>query len=395
MKILYVQHDMLVWRSARQWSYTSHFAYVEGLRACGHEVEVLMTSCWAWARQIVGARTFDQVWINDVIHSIGLRPAWEAPAPLTAADFGWLASLAPVRVGLVIETLHYDSSDYVEAPELGGRMALLQRVVLPFVTHFCVVDEADVRHLENLGVLAVWNPCHVPQRFLRSVDPDPTRAAVFIGSVYGRRQQYAGSPRLKDLLEFRASAEHATRLPAVFEEIHNLLRPAMLAEPFARAEYDGFVQAVAVVRARLFEHFLDGLTGALATVNLPSFLKTYAGRVIESMAIGQPVVSWRIPNRPGTARLFREGDTILLFEKDDPAGLASQLERLRDTPGLAARIGQASLENARRHHTSEHRMAQLVQWTRTGITPLYWGPHFDQAGDGDQLKQHAHGGQAL
>jgi polysaccharide deacetylase 2 family uncharacterized protein YibQ len=38
MKILYVQHDMLVWASARQWSYTTHMAYVEGLRAAGHEV---------------------------------------------------------------------------------------------------------------------------------------------------------------------------------------------------------------------------------------------------------------------------------------------------------------------------------------------------------------------
>ena len=50
MKILYVQHDMLAWASARQWSYTTHMAYVEGLRAAGHEVLVLLTSCWSWSR---------------------------------------------------------------------------------------------------------------------------------------------------------------------------------------------------------------------------------------------------------------------------------------------------------------------------------------------------------
>jgi hypothetical protein len=372
MKILYVQHDMLVWASARQWSYTTHMAYVEGLRAAGHEVQVLFTSCWAWSRKIVGDHRFDQVWINDVTHSLGQRPAWEAPASFTEEDFAWFASLAPVRVGIVMETLHYDAADYAEVPELGRRVPLMRERVLPYVTHFCVVDENDVRHVENWGAQAVWTPCHVPRRFFRASQVAVDRPAVFIGSAYQRRAKYLQNERLRGLLEFRASGEHATDVPAMFDQLMNPVRHAMLAEPCRHADHERFVDTVQKVRAKLFDLFLDGLSNSLATVNLTSFVKTYAGRVIESMAIGQPVVSWRIPNHPQTAKLFRDGEQILFFENDDPASLADALARLRGEPGLAARIGERSLANAKQHHTSEHRVAQILEFVQDGIVPRYW-----------------------
>ena len=372
MKILYVQHDMLVWASARQWSYTTHMAYVEGLRADGHEVLVLLTSCWERSRRIVGDHRFDQVWINDVTHSLGVRPAWEAPPSLVEEDFAWFATLAPVRVGIVMETLHYEPADYAEVPELGRRVPLMQRIVLPYVTHFGVVDENDVRHIENMGAQAVWTPCHVPRRFFRQSAPDTTRPAVFIGSAYQRRAKYLHGERLRGLLEFRASGEHATNFPAMFDQLNNPVRHALLEQPYSQTDFDHYADTVQQVRAKLFDLFLDGLSNSLATVNLPSFVKTYAGRVIESMAIGQPVVSWRIPNHPQTAKLFTENQHILFFEGDDPERLAESLERLRREPGLAIGIGERSLANAKAHHTSEHRVAQIVEWTQTGITPRFW-----------------------
>jgi glycosyltransferase involved in cell wall biosynthesis len=372
MKILYVQHDMLVWASARQWSYTTHMAYVEGLRAAGHEVLVLFTSCWAWSRQVVGDHCFDQVWVNDVTHILGRRPAWEAPPPLVEADFAWLAGLAPVRIGIVMETLHYDAADYAEVPELGHRVPLMQRAVLPHVTHFCVVDENDVRQLENMGAQAIWTPCHVPRRFFRRSAPDVSRPAVFIGSAYQRRAKYLQHARLRGLLEFRASGEQTTELPGMFDQLNNPLRQALLAEPYRQAEHQQFVATLQQVRAKLFDLFLDGLANSLATVNLPSFVKTYAGRVVESMAIGQPVVSWRIPGHPQTARLFREDEHIVFFDGDDPDRLAASLERLQREPGLAQRVGERSLANAKAQHSSEHRVAQILAWTQTGITPRYW-----------------------
>lgn len=379
MKILYVQHDMLVWQSARQWSYTTHMAYVDGLRAQGHEVLVLLTSCWAWARHIVSDHRFDQVWINDVIHSIGQRVATEAPASLTEADFAWLATLAPIRVGIVMESLHYEPEDYALVPELGGRIPLMQRHVLPYVTHLLPVDENDVRHIENMGVQAMWTPCHVPARFFRAVQPRSDCPAVFIGTTYGRRTKYAQDVRLAGLLEFRISGEHATELPAMFDRMQNIVRPSMLAQPYRQADADAYAATMHKLRASLFDGFLDGLGRAMATVNLPSFVKTYGGRVVESMAAGQPVVSWRIAKRPQTARLFEDGRTIALYDEirdetddDGPGRLAAVLERLRREPGLVERIATQAQANALAHHTSEHRVGQILEWVRRGITPLYW-----------------------
>jgi glycosyltransferase involved in cell wall biosynthesis len=372
MKILYVQHDMLLWWAARPWSYTTHMAYVEGLRAAGHEVLVLFTSCWPFARHIVADQRFDQVWINDVTHSIGERAACQAPHTLTEADFAWMATLAPVRVGIVMESLFYDGADYLEVPELARRVPLMKRVVLPHVTHFAVVDENDVFHLANMGRPAVWTPVHVPRRFFRDSAPDTSRPAAFIGSAYQRRVKYQDCAPLRGLLEFRQSGEHGSNVPALFEELSNPIRQALLAEPYQRAAYQQFVDAMQTVRAKLFDLYLDGLTGSLASVNLPSYVKTYGGRVLESMAIGQPVVSWRPPDRPQTAQLFREGEQILLFDNDDPEQLATQLQRLRQEPGLARHIGAAGLTNAQAHHSSEHRVAQIQHWVATGAVPRHW-----------------------
>jgi glycosyltransferase involved in cell wall biosynthesis len=216
-------------------------------------------------------------------------------------------------------------------------------------------------------------PCHVPRRLFRRSAPNTARPAVFIGSAYQRRAKYLHHERLKSgLLEFRASGEHATELPAMFDQLNNPVRQAMLAQPCRQADMERFVDTLQQVRAKLFDLFLDGLSDSLATVNLTSFVKTYAGRVVESMAIGQPVVSWRIPSHPQTARLFREDEHILFFENDDPDRLADTLERLKREPGLAERIGERCLANAKNHHTSEHRVAQILEWTRTGIAPRFW-----------------------
>lgn len=372
MRILFVQHDMLVWASARAWAYTSHMAFVEGLRALGHEVEVILTACWPAAREQVGGRRFDQVWINDVTHVLCRRPAAEAPPPLGEADFAWLASLAPVRIGIVMETLHYTAAEYAELPELAERVPLMRRCVLPHVTHLCVVDEADVPAMEGLGVPTLWIPCHVPRRFFRTSLVDATLPAVFIGNAYARRAKYAHSAALRGLLEFRVSPEHATALPSVFDQLHGELRPALLAQPFVAEDHHRFVDMAHRVRAGLFERFLDGVEASSACVNLPSFVRAYAGRVIESMVVGRPVVSWRVPDRPMTERLFRDGETIVLFDGDDPEALARQLHRLRSEPGLALRIGTASRANALRHHRSEHRMGQIEAWARSGTMPTYW-----------------------
>jgi hypothetical protein len=372
MRILYVQHELGLWASARQWSYTTHLAYVDGLRAQGHEVLVLLTSLWPWARQIVGDHRFDQVWINDVIHATGTREATRQRLCLSDEAFAWFATLAPVRVGILMETLYYTPQDYAELPQLARRVPLLKATVLPFITHLCVVDENDVRHIENLGVQALWTPCHVPAAYFRPSLVQTDARAAFIGTLYAKRAKYAQHPRLQALLEFRTSGEYRNGLPDIFDQLNGPVRMGLLQQPCTQARAHEFTKTQHELRGMLFEGFLDGLGDALATVNLPSFVKTYAGRVIESMAVGQPVVSWRIPDRPQNARLFVEDDSILFFDDDHPDALADVLQRLRTEPGLPERLGARGRANALKHHTTEHRVGQIQQWIACGTTPQLW-----------------------
>jgi glycosyltransferase involved in cell wall biosynthesis len=99
-------------------------------------------------------------------------------------------------------------------------------------------------------------------------------------------------------------------------------------------------------------------------VNLPSFVKTYAGRVVESMAIGQPVVSWRIPPIHERRGCSPTAGKSCCSMATTPDRLADALQTLRDDPERTRRIAAAGLANARKHHTSEHRVSQISSGSR-------------------------------
>ncbi|HEX8067718.1 MAG TPA: glycosyltransferase family 4 protein [Thermoleophilaceae bacterium] len=67
---------------------------------------------------------------------------------------------------------------------------------------------------------------------------------------------------------------------------------------------------------------------------------------LEAMARGRPVVA---TGRGGSAEYLRDGENCLLFDADDPRGLAAALERLAGDPDLRARLRRGGLETAPRH----------------------------------------------
>lgn len=64
--------------------------------------------------------------------------------------------------------------------------------------------------------------------------------------------------------------------------------------------------------------------------------------LMEAMALGVPVLSTRVSGIP---ELIVDGETGLLVDQHDPAGIADAIERLADDPDLAERLAR----NARRH----------------------------------------------
>jgi glycosyltransferase involved in cell wall biosynthesis len=72
---------------------------------------------------------------------------------------------------------------------------------------------------------------------------------------------------------------------------------------------------------------------------LPSFTEGHPKALIEAMSCGLPCV---VSSRGGNLTLVEDGVTGLHFDPEQPAELAGRLERLRDDPALAARLGAAA-----------------------------------------------------
>jgi glycosyltransferase involved in cell wall biosynthesis len=76
---------------------------------------------------------------------------------------------------------------------------------------------------------------------------------------------------------------------------------------------------------------------------LPSFTEGHPKALIEAMSCGLPCV---VSSRGGNLTLVEDGVSGLHFDPERPAELEAGLRKLRDDPGLAARLGAAAREQA-------------------------------------------------
>lgn len=84
---------------------------------------------------------------------------------------------------------------------------------------------------------------------------------------------------------------------------------------------------------------------------LPSRSEGFPLVIVEAMLAARPVVATRVGS---VAEAVIDGETGILVEKDDVAGLAIALRRLRDDPTLRSRCGQKGREIAKARFTVEH-----------------------------------------
>jgi glycosyltransferase involved in cell wall biosynthesis len=84
---------------------------------------------------------------------------------------------------------------------------------------------------------------------------------------------------------------------------------------------------------------------------LPSRSEGFPLAIIEAMLAARPVVATRVGS---VAEAVVDGETGFLVEKDDVAGLAAALHRLRDESALRTRLGRRGREVAAARFTVEH-----------------------------------------
>ena len=367
--------DFPRWETARPFSYSAALGFEDGLRQSGFDCTVLPLlgslgpeSARRWIGQVEQAvrdQSFDQVWI------------WLVHIAPPTEFLQWLKTLAPVRVGVVIESLRYSAADVAIHPVFAERAdAFLAQ--LPYLTHVLAFDEADAEFLNQRGsAAALWCPCAIPASFMRRPIPEVERQPeiAFYGTLYEKRQAFLSAPGLEGVIAFPPTAEEATDLPERFDRvglaaIARLEQPGKLNLLFLR-EYQ---QSLRALRVESFNLLLQHLARWRGTVNLPSFFSGLTGRVFEAMAAGTPVITWRIPERPGANELFRNGIEIFQFDAEHPETFVPLARLLAHEPEVGARMAHRAREKILRCHTAERRVAQVQSWIATGGVPDYGDP---------------------
>jgi hypothetical protein len=349
------------WQTARPLGYPAQLGLEEGLRANGCRPVTVTTPWLPRLKEICGTRCFDQIWV-EIVHQA-----------LDEDTLDFLSGLAPVRVGFLLESLHYDETTYAAAPHYRARAGNV-RHRLKFLTHAAAADEVDAAELAAEGdVRACWWPQAVPRRFL-TARPGAVRTgpAVFRGSLYGDRLAYARDGRLRPSFVAAAPLEDGSVYPRLFDRLQMSASAwVRRGQPWTRDASALHAFLLRRLRRRVFRRWIHALERDAIVVNLPHSVGTYPGRVVEAMAAGRPVVAWDVPGRPRNRALFEDGSEILLFAGREPAALAAALDPLRRDPARAAAIATNGWRKVRRVHTIERRVQQILAWTDTGEAPVF------------------------
>lgn len=362
LRILLLLLEFPTWYRASHLSYGAQLGLAAGLRANGVKHLTITTPWFLRAQEICAGKKFDQVWI-EIVHN-----------DVDEAFLQWVATLAPVRIGLIGESLEYHPEEYATCSELEGRKEKVERR-LKYVTHVLACDEKDVDDLNARKLVpALWWPQAVPARCICEREETVQRkCGVFSGSFYGERANWLEYPELKGLLVHQPSPEHATVYPVLFGKLHGAVRRFMRSGfPINNGILSLYLNCLLYIRRQCFALWLEGMRMGCAVVNLPHFVKAYPGRVVEAVAAGRPVISWEIPDRPQNRALFEDDKEILVYPGNDPMQLAAQIEHIVSDPDLAKRITTNARRKLRRFHTIERRIRQILDWVATGDTPIYF-----------------------
>lgn len=370
-KILYLFLEFSSWRAARSWSYSAQLAYEEGLAANGVEVISIpaiyglfpdFPASWlSRVQTLCTGQSFDQVWV-ELLHS-----------PFDDRFLEWLKDIAPIRVGFIPESLEVSAELTTELNRASQYRAVVEHR-LRYMTHALAVDDADADYINNHGLAkALWWPQAIPERCVCDELPPATDAkAAFPGQLYLWRRDFMGNAGLSDLLCTISGPEDTTAYPALFDvlQAETLVR-LNSGVHLGYAELTRYMEVLRRVRRQCFDTWLGALRNAGALVNLKSTFHGYPGRVVESMAVGRPVVSCEVARRPRVNSLFTCGEEILFFNDEQPGELIVHLKRLRSDHEYGRMLAKNARKKIRSFHTVEKRVRQVLEWLETGLEPVY------------------------
>lgn len=313
------------------------------------------------AKDLYRGIKFDQVWV------------WLLHYPYDQDTLDWIRTIAPIRVGILGESMRYESQDYALEPRLKERPVIIRHQIQG-LTHLLVGDENDAIEIAGWGEREVlWWPGGVPGTYIDvPAALAPGSGAVFHGNPYGSRLKALRHPRLQRLLSFPNGNGTRNEFQELFDDIQLEMEKTLGVGQFVpEQDLRRYILMLDQVRQGEFTKWMKHLHSWDVIVNLPSFAKFYGGRVFEALAAGRPVISWKIPNHPRNNALFEDGKEILLYSKDDSDALADHIERLLGDPSFGLQLVLRAQHKLRKFHTVEKRVRDTLQWITSGREPCY------------------------
>ena len=291
------------WRRSRSWAYSAQFSLNDGLKEHGVQCFTINTMCLPVIKNLCEGKKFDQVWL-EIVHQ-----------PLDKELLEWIAQLAPVRLGFAGESLEYSEADY---QGFSGLRELKENAIsmLPYLTHVMLVDEKDVYDFgKRKDLETMWWIASIPKNFIASeINNSSSPFAAFAGTIYSKRAKWLEIDELKTALVKQVSSEANTLYPAFYNALQfSMFHGSKIIDMHDGKIFKKYQQYWLSLRKICFERWLQKMQLTCASVNLPSAVKAYAGRVCEAMSAGVPVLSWKIPERPQNEALFEHGKEILYF----------------------------------------------------------------------------------
>jgi glycosyltransferase involved in cell wall biosynthesis len=89
-------------------------------------------------------------------------------------------------------------------------------------------------------------------------------------------------------------------------------------------------------------------------------------KLFEYMALGLPIVASRLEQ---LGEVLSDDRTACLVDPDDPGALAKGILRVRELPDHGRALGRAARAEAERHHTWDHRAADMLAALRADGGP--------------------------
>lgn len=187
-------------------------------------------------------------------------------------------------------------------------------------------------------------------------------AAVFV-----RRDPRAGTSVIGTVCALRPEKGLTTLIEA-FAQVHAVRPDARLIVTGGGSELEGLkalAGSLGVDQACRFEPMTTDVPRALDRLDvfvLPSLSEALSNSIMEAMASGLCVIASRAGGNP---ELIADGETGLLFDIGDAAGLSRQILRALADDALRAKLGQAAARRMREEFSipaSVERMQEIYQY---------------------------------